>query len=153
MKGRLPLVEVTLTRAETVTVNAPRSIGGGTYTFATRDLIQVLPDLIRNGLQQKYADKVAGKEGQAAYPTAKALGDMFAERFRAGIWNEKAGGGPRLDPFDDFCQKQAMRKAKEAFKAQNKKLDDVDAVKAWVDEYLADEAVMKNLADAWELIG
>ena len=146
-------MDITLTLADTFTVSAPQSIGGGTYTFATSDLIAVLPDLIRNGLQQKYADKVAGKEGQAAYPNAQALGDMFAERFRAGIWNEKAGGGPRLDPFADFCRKQAMRKAKEAFKAARKPLDDVDAINAWADRWLSDTSNVDKLRGAWELIG
>lgn len=145
-------IEVTLTLADTFTVNAPRSIGGGTYTFATQDLIQVLPDLIRNGLQQKYADKVAGKEGQAAYPTAKALGDMFAERFRAGVWNERAGGGPRADEFTKFSRMQATRKAKEAFKAENKKLDDVDAIAAWVDQHLADPGNVAKYQAAWDLL-
>jgi len=146
------MVEVTLTLADTFTVNAPRSIGGGTYTFATQDLIQVLPDLIRNGLQQKYADKVAGKEGQAAYPNAKALGDMFAERFRAGVWNERAGGGPREDEFTRFCRLPATRKAKEAFRTANKRLDDVDAIAAWVDQHLADGANVAKYQAAWELL-
>lgn len=128
---------------DTFTVSAPSTIGGGTFTFSTPEILKVIDDVIRNGLQQKFSDKVADKKQQAIYNVpggVESLGHMFAERFSAGIWNEKSGGGPRLDPMEAFVRQRAIAAAKAAMKAKKLDLSDDKLLAEWRDKALSNEA-------------
>ncbi len=126
---------------ESVTVNVPDKVGGGTVSYSMVNHVgPVLGDCLRNGMQQKTADKVADKKAAAVFHNAAILGDHFKSLFSRGIWNEKPGGGPRLDPIDKFVRDRAIMVTKDAMRAKRIPLDDVDTYNTVLNKVLANAA-------------
>ena len=127
---------------DTFTINVPGTIGGGTVTFDTPTVLKVAADCFRTGLQQKYSDKVADKKAQAIYNVPGGPDKLLSEflsRFAAGVWNEKSGGGPRLDPLEKFLRDRALLAAKDKMKEAGLALDDTDKVASVQKMVLANE--------------
>jgi hypothetical protein len=124
----------------TYTVPVPAGISGKPYTYSTIDLAKVMAELVNVGVSRKHSTKVADAKQKAILNTNEKLGAFFVERFKAGIWNDHAGGGPRLDPIERFVRDRAILRVKEAMRKRGIALDDVAAYEKGLASVLANEA-------------
>jgi hypothetical protein len=105
-------MKITIDLPESFAFTFPGAAGGSTIQLATAEFpAHILAEAVRHGIQQKGADCISDAKKRGLTETA-AMDEVLdtLNQMRAGTWNAK--GGPRINTFEDYANREARKVAK-----------------------------------------